>query len=37
MRSVAKAAGVALAFKLRQEKRVAVCVFGDGATSKGDV
>ena len=31
------AAGVALAFKLRNEKRVAVCVFGDGATSKGDV
>jgi pyruvate dehydrogenase E1 component alpha subunit len=31
------AAGVALAFKLRNEPRVAVCVFGDGATSKGDV
>ena len=31
------AAGVALAFKLRQQPRVAVCVFGDGATSKGDV
>lgn len=31
------AAGVALAFKLRREPRVAVCVFGDGATSKGDV
>ena len=31
------AAGVALAFKLRVEKRVAVCAFGDGATSKGDV
>ncbi len=31
------AAGAALAFKLRDEKRVAVCVFGDGATSKGDV
>ena len=30
------AAGVALAFKLRREPRVAVCVFGDGATSKGD-
>jgi pyruvate dehydrogenase E1 component alpha subunit len=30
------AAGVALAFKLRKEKRVAVCIFGDGATSKGD-
>jgi len=31
------AAGVALAFKLRDEPRVAVCMFGDGATSKGDV
>ncbi len=31
------AAGVALAMKLRHEPRVAVCVFGDGATSKGDV
>ena len=31
------AVGVALAFKLRGEARVAVCVFGDGATSKGDV
>src|SRR5438270_11501962 len=31
------AVGVALAVKLRQQKRVAVCVFGDGATSKGDV
>lgn len=31
------AAGVALAFKLRREHRVAVCMFGDGATSKGDV
>jgi 2-oxoisovalerate dehydrogenase E1 component alpha subunit len=31
------AVGVALAFRLRKEKRVAVCVFGDGATSKGDV
>jgi 2-oxoisovalerate dehydrogenase E1 component subunit alpha len=31
------AVGVALAFKLRHESRVAVCVFGDGATSKGDV
>lgn len=30
-------AGIALAFKLRREPRVAVCVFGDGATSKGDV
>ena len=31
------AVGVALAMKLRREPRVAVCVFGDGATSKGDV
>jgi 2-oxoisovalerate dehydrogenase E1 component alpha subunit len=33
----AHAAGVAYAFKLRRQKRVAVCIFGDGATSKGDV
>ena len=31
------AVGVALAFKLRHQQRVAVCAFGDGATSKGDV
>ena len=31
------AAGVAYAFKLRMEPRVAVCLFGDGATSKGDL
>jgi pyruvate dehydrogenase E1 component alpha subunit len=31
------AAGVALAVKLRHERRVAVAIFGDGATSKGDV
>jgi len=31
------AAGVAFAFKLRHEPRVALCIFGDGATSKGDV
>jgi pyruvate dehydrogenase E1 component alpha subunit len=31
------AAGVACAIKLRKEPRVAVCVLGDGATSKGDV
>jgi pyruvate dehydrogenase E1 component alpha subunit len=31
------AAGVALAFKLKKEPRVAVCVIGDGATSKGEV
>jgi pyruvate dehydrogenase E1 component alpha subunit len=31
------AAGVALALQLRGELRVAVCVIGDGATSRGDV
>jgi pyruvate dehydrogenase E1 component alpha subunit len=31
------AVGVAMAFRLRGEKRAALCVFGDGATSKGDV
>lgn len=31
------AAGVALAIKLRGEARAVVCIFGDGATSKGDV
>ena len=30
------AAGVAYAMKLRKEPRVAVCMCGDGATSKGD-
>ncbi|MGY4289517.1 TPP-dependent pyruvate/acetoin dehydrogenase alpha subunit [Bradyrhizobium sp. LM2.7] len=30
-------AGVAYALKLRKQARVAVCLFGDGATSKGDV
>jgi pyruvate dehydrogenase E1 component alpha subunit len=30
------AVGVAMAFKMRREPRVAVCVVGDGATSKGD-
>ena len=30
------AVGVALAFRLRGEPRVAVCVAGDGATSRGD-
>lgn len=30
------AAGVALAFRLRGESRAAVCIAGDGATSKGD-
>ena len=32
---VPHAAGVAMAFKLRGERRAAVCLFGDGATSKG--
>ncbi len=31
-----QAAGVGTAIKLRHQKRVAVCVLGDGATSKGD-
>jgi 2-oxoisovalerate dehydrogenase E1 component alpha subunit len=31
------AAGVAYAFRFRKQPRVAVCLFGDGATSKGDV
>src|SRR5437899_6285772 len=31
------AAGVAYGVQLREEPRVAVCLFGDGATSKGDV
>ncbi len=30
------AAGVATAFKIRNQPRVAVCALGDGATSKGD-
>ena len=33
---VPHAAGVAYAMKLRKEPRVAVCVMGDGASSKGD-
>ena len=33
---VPHAVGVALAFQLRGEPRVAVCVTGDGGTSKGD-
>jgi 2-oxoisovalerate dehydrogenase E1 component alpha subunit len=33
---VPQAVGVAYAMKLRREPRVAVCVLGDGATSKGD-
>lgn len=31
------AAGAAMAFKLRGEKNAVLCLFGDGATSKGDV
>ena len=31
------AAGAAMALKLRGEKRAVLCMFGDGATSKGDV
>ncbi|MUH52788.1 MAG: pyruvate dehydrogenase (acetyl-transferring) E1 component subunit alpha, partial [Actinobacteria bacterium] len=31
------AAGVAMAFQLRGDARVAVCVLGDGSTSRGDV
>ncbi|HWP25500.1 MAG TPA: pyruvate dehydrogenase (acetyl-transferring) E1 component subunit alpha [Xanthobacteraceae bacterium] len=31
------AVGVGLAIRLRKQNRGAVCVFGDGATSKGDV
>lgn len=31
------AAGAAYAFKYRKQARVAVCMLGDGATSKGDV
>ncbi|MGO9007113.1 MAG: pyruvate dehydrogenase (acetyl-transferring) E1 component subunit alpha [Beijerinckiaceae bacterium] len=33
---VSHAAGAAYAFKLRREPRVAVCLIGDGGTSKGD-
>ncbi len=33
----AHAVGVALAMQLNHERRVAVCSFGDGATSRGDV
>jgi pyruvate dehydrogenase E1 component alpha subunit len=33
----AHATGVALAFQLQGVPKVAVCVFGDGATSRGDV
>ena len=33
---VPHAVGVALAFQMRREPNIAVCIFGDGATSKGD-
>jgi 2-oxoisovalerate dehydrogenase E1 component alpha subunit len=33
---VCHAAGAAYAFKLRREPRVAVCILGDGGSSKGD-
>ncbi len=33
---VPHAVGAALAFRLRGEQRAAVCIIGDGATSKGD-
>jgi TPP-dependent pyruvate/acetoin dehydrogenase alpha subunit len=34
--NVPVAAGIGLSFKMRGEDRVAVCMFGDGATSRGD-
>jgi TPP-dependent pyruvate/acetoin dehydrogenase alpha subunit len=34
--NVPVAAGIALTFKMRREDRVALCYFGDGATSRGD-
>ncbi len=34
--SVPVATGIGLSFKLRHMKRVALCFFGDGATSRGD-
>src|SRR5499433_984956 len=34
--NVPVAAGIGLAFKMRGEDRVAICFFGDGATSRGD-
>jgi pyruvate dehydrogenase E1 component alpha subunit len=34
--NVPVAAGLGMAFKMRKEDRVAVCFFGDGATSRGD-
>jgi pyruvate dehydrogenase E1 component alpha subunit len=34
--NVPVAAGIGLSFKMRGENRVALCFFGDGATSRGD-
>jgi TPP-dependent pyruvate/acetoin dehydrogenase alpha subunit len=34
--TVPVAAGVALTFKIRKQKNVVLCYFGDGATSRGD-
>src|SRR5262245_46992605 len=34
--NVPVAAGIGLSFRMRGEDRVAVCMFGDGATSRGD-
>jgi TPP-dependent pyruvate/acetoin dehydrogenase alpha subunit len=34
--NVPVAAGIGMSFKMRKEDRVAVCFFGDGATSRGD-
>jgi TPP-dependent pyruvate/acetoin dehydrogenase alpha subunit len=34
--TVPVAAGIALSFKMRNENRVVLCYFGDGATSRGD-
>ncbi len=34
--NVPVAAGIGMTFKMRKEDRVAVCFFGDGATSRGD-
>lgn len=34
--NVPVAAGIGIAFKMRQERRVVLCYFGDGATSRGD-
>jgi len=34
--NVPVAAGIGMSFKMRNEDRIAVCFFGDGATSRGD-